>query len=235
MPDQKDYLQNFLGERILANQINLQTYQWPGAQETILLLHGWESNAFRWRNLIEKLQERGFNIIAFDAPGHGYSEGKNLNVVTYAESARHLIEIYNPKYIIGHSMGGLATLHNQFQNPNTSIEKIVTLGAPAELYELMAHYQNLLKFNDKVLKGLDQHIYEHHNFRIKDISTPMFARSITQKGLIIHDEWDKITPFSASERLHKNWKNSRLIKTQGLGHSLHQEDINLQIIDFLKS
>ena len=235
LPDQEEYLQKFLGERILANHINLQTYQWLGAQETILLLHGWESNTFRWRNLIEKLQEKEFNIIAFDAPGHGYSEGKNLNVVTYAESARHLIDIYKPKYIIGHSMGGLATLHNQYQNPNTSIEKIVTLGAPAELYELMAHYQNLLKFNDKVLKGLDQHIYEHYNFRIKDISTPMFGRSITQKGLIIHDEWDAITPFSASERLHKNWKNSRLIKTQGLGHSLHQEELNLQIIDFLKS
>nr|WP_281503792.1 alpha/beta hydrolase [Arenibacter sp. F26102] len=219
----------------MANSTSLQTYQWPGTQETVLLLHGWESNAFRWRNLIEKLQQREFNIIAFDAPGHGYSEGKNLNVVTYAESARHLIDMYQPKYIIGHSMGGLATLHHQYQNPNTSIEKIVTLGAPAELSELMAHYQNLLKFNNKVLKGLDQHLYEHHNFRINDISTPKFAKSITQKGLIIHDEWDSITPFSASERLHKNWKNSRLIKTQGLGHSLQQEDLNLQIVDFLKT
>ncbi|MCM4170348.1 alpha/beta hydrolase [Arenibacter sp. TNZ] len=235
LPDQMEYLQQFLGEKILVNNTRLQTYTCFGAQETVLLLHGWESNAFRWRNLIEKLREREFNIIAFDAPGHGYSEGKNLNVVTYAESARHLIDIYKPKYIIGHSMGGLATLHNQYQNPNTSIEKIVTLGAPAELSELMAHYQNLLKFNNKVLQSLDQHLYEHHNFRIKDISTPMFAQSITQKGLIIHDEWDNITPFSASERLHKNWKNSRLIKTKGLGHSLHQEDLNLQIVDFLKS
>ncbi len=235
LPEQEEYLQKFLGERILANSTSLQTYQWPGTQETVLLLHGWESNAFRWRNLIEKLQQREFNIIAFDAPGHGYSEGKNLNVVTYAESARHLIDMYQPKYIIGHSMGGLATLHHQYQNPNTSIEKIVTLGAPAELSELMSHYQNLLNFNNKVLKGLDQHLYEHHNFRINDISTPKFAKSITQKGLIIHDEWDTITPFSASERLHKNWKNSRLIKTQGLGHSLQQEDLNLQIVDFLKS
>lgn len=235
LPDQKKYLQPFLGERILANNTNLQTYQWQGSQETVLLLHGWESNAFRWRNLIEKLREKDFNIIAFDAPGHGYSEGNNLNVVTYADSARQLIDIYKPKYIIGHSMGGLATLHNQYQNPNTSIEKIVTLGAPAELSELMAHYQNLLKFNKKVLHSLDQHIYEHHRFRIKDISTPMFARSIPQKGLIIHDEWDNITPFSASERLHKNWRNSKLVRTRGLGHSLHQEDINLQIADFLRS
>lgn len=232
-PFQEEYLKMFLGKKITVNNIGLQTYEWPGSQETVLLLHGWESNAFRWRNLIEKLHEREFNIIAFDAPGHGYSEGTSLNVVTYAEYAQHLIELYSPKYIIGHSMGGLATIHNQYQYPNTSIEKIVTLGAPAELSELMEHYQNLLKFNKKVLLGLDKHIYEHFNFRIDDISTPQFAKAIFKPGLIIHDELDPITPFNASARLHENWKNSKLIKTKGLGHSLYQEDLYLQIADFL--
>ncbi|ASO03764.1 alpha/beta fold hydrolase [Arenibacter algicola] len=235
LPVHQEYLQEYLGKKILVNNTGLQTYEWPGTGETVLLMHGWESNAFRWRYLIEKLQEREFNIVAFDAPGHGYSEGNRLNVVTYADSARQLIDLYRPKHIIGHSMGGLATLHNQYQNPNTSIEKIVTLGAPAELSELMAHYQNLVRFNNKVLEALDKHVYEHFNYRVHDISTPKFAKSIAQQGLIIHDEWDTITPFNASERLHQNWKNSSLIKTTGLGHSLHQEDINLQIVDFLLS
>jgi pimeloyl-ACP methyl ester carboxylesterase len=99
----------------------------------------------------------------------------------------------------------------------------------------MDHYQNLLRFNNTVLEGLDQYLYEHYNFRIKDISTPTFARSISKPGLIVHDEQDTITPFSASERLHQNWKNSRLIKTTGLGHSLHQDEVNLQIAEFLNS
>ena len=235
LPVQQEYLQEYLGKRVRVNNIELQTYEWPGTGETVLLMHGWESNAYRWRYLIEKLREREFNIIAFDAPGHGHSEGNRLNVVTYADSARQLINLFRPTHIVGHSMGGLATLHNQHRNPNTSIEKIVTLGAPAELSELMAHYQNLVKFNKKVLEALDRHVYEHFNFRINDISTPKFAKSIAQKGLIIHDERDTITPFNASERLHQSWKNSRLIKTTGLGHSLHQEEINLQIVDFLKS
>lgn len=233
LPIQQEYLQKFLGKKITVNNTGLQTYEWPGEGETVLLVHGWESNVYRWRYLVEKLQERKFHIIAFDAPGHGHSEGNSLNVVTYADSARQLIDLYRPKHIIGHSMGGLATLHNQYQNPNPSIEKIVTLGAPAELSELMAHYQNLVRFNKKVLEALDNHIYEHFKIHIHDISTPKFAKSIEQKGLIIHDEWDTITPFNASERLHKNWKNSRLLKTTGLGHSLHQEEINLQIVDFL--
>ncbi len=235
LPSQEAFLKKHMAQKPIINGLALQTYHWPGPGETVLLLHGWESNTFRWRNLIEKLQEREYNIIAFDAPGHGYSDGTSLNVVTYAEQAQYLIGMYGPKYIIGHSMGGLATIHNQYQYPNSSIEKIVALGAPAELSELMDHYQKLLRFNNKVLKGLDQHILENFNYRITEISTPTFATAISKPGLIIHDEWDTITPFSASARLHEKWKNSQLIKTTGLGHSLQQEDLYLSIVDFLKT
>ncbi|MCM4168559.1 Putative aminoacrylate hydrolase RutD [Arenibacter antarcticus] len=235
LPHQEQFLNNAKDKTVLINGLDLQTYQWEGQNDTVLLMHGWESNAFRWRNLIEKLQEEKFNVIAFDAPGHGYSNGNLLNLATYSDSARQLIQMYQPKHIIGHSMGGLATIHHQYQNPDTSIQKIVALGAPAELTELMEHYQNLLKFNDSVLEGLDKYLYENYNFWIKDISTPKFARSISKPGLIVHDKEDIITPFSASERLHKNWKNSQLIATTGLGHSLHQDEVNRKIAKFLSS
>ncbi|MFT6934887.1 MAG: hypothetical protein ACJAUQ_001278, partial [Maribacter sp.] len=31
------------------------------------------------------------------------------------------------------------------------------------------------------------------------------------------------------------WKGSRLISTEGLGHSMHQDEVNEQIITFLAS
>ena len=129
LPVQQEYLQEYLGKRVRVNNIELQTYEWPGTGETVLLMHGWESNAFRWRYLIEKLREREFNIIAFDAPGHGYSEGNRLNVVTYADSARQLINLFRPTHIVGHSMGGLATLHNQHRNLGSSGRTLRVNGA----------------------------------------------------------------------------------------------------------
>jgi len=235
LPHQEQFLKDALDKMVPINGWGVQTYHWSGTKETVLLLHGWESNVFRWRNLIEKLREEEFNIIAFDAPGHGYSQGNRLNLANYSESAQQLIEMHNPKHIIGHSMGGLTMLYDQHKNPDSSIEKIVALGAPAELSELLEHYQKLLKFDDRVLKGLDNYFYEHYDYRIKDISTPTYAQGITKSGLIFHDELDPITPFSASVRLHENWKNSQFIKTTGLGHSLHQEEVNRKILDFLKS
>ena len=232
---QKEYLDSAKSDIIQVDDLALQTYHWQGNNETILLLHGWESNVFRWRNLIEFLQKENYNIIAFDAPAHGNSSGTILNVPLYTACTNKIIANYNPKYIIGHSIGGMTTLYNQYKNPRNTIEKIVSLGAPSELSEIIEHYQNLLRFNAKVKESLDLYLKQNFNFMIDDFSISKFSQSISPEGLIIHDEYDLIAPFRASEQIHKNWKNSTLVKTQGLGHSLHQEGVNTKIIDFLKS
>ena len=55
------------------------TYRWLGKKETILLAHGWESNSFRWKDLIVKLDTAlDYNVIALDAPAHGRSSGESI-------------------------------------------------------------------------------------------------------------------------------------------------------------
>jgi pimeloyl-ACP methyl ester carboxylesterase len=44
-----------------------QTYTWKGNDTTILLAHGWESNASRWGKMIPFLRKSGSTIIAIDA------------------------------------------------------------------------------------------------------------------------------------------------------------------------
>ncbi len=232
---QKSFLAEAKINFVTIENLKLQTYTWQGSKETILLLHGWESNAYRWKNLIEFLKKEDFSIIAIDAPAHGNSTGKLLNVPLYTSCTEKLIELYQPNYIIGHSMGGMTGMYNQYKNPNNSIEKIVSLGSPSELSEIIDYYQYLLKFNDTVKQSLDSYFKMQFNFNIKDFSISNFAKNITAEGLLIHDEFDAIAPYSAAERIHKNWNNSTLLTTQGLGHSLHQDEVNYQIIDFLKS
>ncbi len=231
---QKEFLDNAKFEKVETNSLTLQTYKWEGNKETVLLLHGWESNVFRWRKLIGFLKEEGFNTIAFDAPAHGNSSGKILHVPIYTKCTKDIIAKYKPKYIIGHSLGGMTTIYNQYKNPNNDIEKIVSLGAPSELSEIMNHYKNLLQLNIKVVKGLEEYFINNFNIKVNEFSTAKFVKNNTTPGLIVHDKFDKIAPFSSSKNIHKNWKNSILIKTEGLGHSLHQDDVNNQIITFLK-
>ena len=235
LPIQKDFLKKAESGVVEFGGMKLQTYHWPGDKPTVLLLHGWESNSFRWRNLITYLIEEGFNVIAFDAPAHGSSTGKILNVPIYAECTDHMVKKFKPKYVVAHSVGGTTAVYQQYQYNTNTVEKLVTIGSPSELSEIMAHYQNMLKFNDRVLSALNQYFIKHFGFGINDFSTSRFASDLKLKGLLIHDKLDQVAPVTASERVHANWKNSQLILTEGLGHSLHQKEINLRIIDFLKS
>ena len=235
LPVQKEFLEEAEHDVTEYGNMVLQTYRWPGNRETVLLLHGWESNTFRWRNLIGMLRNEGFDIVAFDAPAHGKSTGKILNVPLYAECADQIIKKFKPRYVVAHSVGGTTAVYQQYQYNTNSVEKLVTIGSPSELEEIMSHYQHMLRFNNRVLGALDRYFQFHFGFGIKDFSTSRFASNLRIKGLLVHDELDRVAPVSASERVHSNWENSRLLKTRGMGHSMHQKEVNLQIIDFLNS
>jgi len=235
LSSQKSFLGNAKDDILETEGIAIQTYRWQGSGPTLLLLHGWESNTFRWRNFIPKLEAENYNIIAMDAPAHGNSTGAVMNVPLYAVCVQRVIETYAPQHIIGHSIGGMTMIYNQYQNPNNPIEKMVSLAAPSELSDFMQHFKSMLGLKQRLMHGLEKHFIERFGFKFSDFSTPKFVRSITQKGLLIHDELDAIAPIWCSEHVHSNWTNSLFIKTKGLGHSLHQDKVQNQVIDFLKS
>jgi pimeloyl-ACP methyl ester carboxylesterase len=234
-PQQKSFLIDAKDDLIETNGITIQTYRWKGERATILLMHGWESNSFRWRDFISQLQAEDYNIIAMDAPAHGYSSGKILNVPIYAECAKSVIDIYKPKYIIGHSIGGMTMVYNQHKYPNSSIEKLVSLAAPSELFDFVKQFKTILGLKPKMINAMEEYFTAKFGFKFKEFSTSKFVKSINKKGLLIHDERDSIAPIWTSEQVHENWKNSEFIKTKGLGHSLHQDKVRNQVIEFLKS
>jgi len=235
LPHQEEYLNACKDDLIEIEGHRIQTYEWSGKKDTVLLVHGWESNTFRWRNLIARLQEDDYHIVAFDAPAHGNSSGKMLYVPLYEKVLEFLVQHYRPNYLIGHSVGGMTVLYNQYRNPKSAIEKVITIGSPSEFHELMSQYQKLLGYNNQVMNALDDYILNRFGFHIREFSTTEYAKSIQKKGLLLHDRFDKIAPYHASANVHANWKGSKLISTEGLGHSMHQPQVNEHILDFLKS
>jgi pimeloyl-ACP methyl ester carboxylesterase len=235
LPKQYDYLEVAKNEVLEIGEHLVQTYRWPGNKETVLLVHGWESNSFRWRNLIGKLQEADYTIIAFDAPGHGHSSGKQLHLPLYADCIQKVIDVHDPAYLIAHSFGGMAILYNEFLQKNAGVHKMVTIASPSEFHEIFTHYQNLLGFNNRVLQALEDLVLNRFGAGVRDFSSSIFVKNNTKKGLLIHDELDQLAPFHASEKVYAAWQRSQFIRTKGLGHSLHQDAINKQIISFLES
>ena len=212
----------------------IMTYRWLGTKSTILLVHGWESNSYRWKNMIYELKKRGHNIIALDAPGHGNSGSRFFNAILYAEFINVVATRFEPEIIIGHSVGGMSTAYFQNKYQLDSVKKIVLLGAPSEFTDVLKRYTDMLGYNHRVKKQLNLSIVDRFGDKPENFSTAKYLESIDSKGLIIHDELDAIIPYSDALLIKNSFKNSKLITTKGLGHSLHDESVSKYIYEFIE-
>jgi esterase/lipase len=211
----------------------IQTYIWRGNEKIIFLLHGWESNTARWKKLIPHLLETGHTIIAIDAPAHGLSEGKEFNVIRYASSINIVAKKYSPNYIIGHSIGGKASLYYQATYNNPTVEKMVLLGAPSDFAIIFKNYVGLLRLSSRMEQLIHQHFWDRFQIKVTEFSAQYYAQSITAKGLLLHDLDDKVVLHDESQKINHYWKASVLETTQGLGHSLQNKIVYKKIVDFL--
>lgn len=226
-------LQSVEQETLTYDGENFQVYTWPGNAEIILLLHGWESNASRWKKLLQYLKPLGKTIIAIDAPAHGQSTGKEFNAPRYAEFIHVLLQKYQPKTLIGHSIGGAAIAFYLNKYPNDHIDKIVLLGAPSSFKKISDNFINLLSLNKKVQNRLEQYYHEKFNIHINDFAGHLFAQNFTQKAIIAHDADDAVIKVEEGRQYAAAWKNAIYIETQGLGHSMHDKALYQQIAEFV--
>ncbi|NNT71757.1 alpha/beta hydrolase [Flavobacterium sp. IMCC34852] len=236
-------LQSAQQETLHYDGEDFQTYIWQGSEDSsqrrtgqsqiILLLHGWESNASRWKKLLNQLKPTGKTIIAIDAPGHGLSSGKEFNAPRYAEFIHILAQKYNPKTLIGHSIGGAAITYYLHKYPNDHIEKIVLLGTPSSFKKISDNFVNILSLNNKMKNLLEKHYQEKFDIHINDFAGHLFAKNFAQKAIIAHDINDKVILVEEGRMYASSWKNSTYIETQGLGHSMHDKDLYQKIVHFI--
>lgn len=213
--------------------LHFQTYTWKGNDTVILLVHGWESNASRWKKIIPYLQKSGSTIIAVDAPAHGLSSGKEFNIPQYAAYIDILAQKFKPSYLIGHSIGGKTCLYYQSIYQNDLIKKMVILGAPSDFNIILNNYINMLSLNSTISKGLEDHYLNYFKLQLKNFSGKVFASKIKTAGLVAHDRDDKVVLFAEGKKIADHWENALFIETSGLGHSLHSDDLYEQVYQFL--
>lgn len=211
----------------------IQTYIWKGNETVLFLIHGWESNSARWKKALPYILKSGYTIVAIDAPAHGLSSGKDFNAHKYTEFIHHVAKMYNPKILIGHSIGGKACLHYQTIHKNKSVEKIVVLGAPSDFKVIFENYVSLLGLNSKVNSELINFYKENYNLSNQEIEGPLFSDNSNLKGLIAHDIEDKVVAFAEAKKNAKAWKEAVFIETKGLGHSMNDEELFEKISEFI--
>ena len=226
-------LQNAKLETVQFEEHSIQTYIWEGNENRILLVHGWESNASRWKKLLQHLKKTGSTIIAIDAPAHGLSNGVEFNVPKYAEFIHFISKKYNPKTLISHSIGGAASIYSLHKYQNSTVEKLVLLGAPSEMKIIVNNYVTMLSLNKKVTAFLENQSMVKFNMKIDDFSTHLFSENLMLKTFIAHDTLDEVVLINESRKIAKSLKNAVFIETEGLGHSMHDADLYEKIRQFV--
>lgn len=233
-PHHKQFLDTSEKFSFYHHNIYIQGYKWGNGRKKLLFLHGWQSHSFRWKNYVEALSPEEFTIYAIDAPGHGSSGGRLLNVPLYGEVIKQLVNSLG--YIdvaICHSMGSFSTLYALHTEPGLPVGKVVIMACPGKGRDFVNSFKYALKLSDRSLNLLLNYFIEKFEKPIDFFSTPDFAATLAIPGLIIHDEDDHETSYKYAVQIHKSWVNSKLVTTTGLNHNLKSPLVVQEVCDFI--
>ncbi len=214
-------------------------YRWNrGAAKKALILHGFSSAACKFHQYVQPLINKGYEVVAFDAPAHGSSEGKTINALVYSNLVIQLSAQYGPfNGFISHSFGGLALCLALENAPPPAGSRVVLIAPATETSTAIDSAFKLFHLCDpRVRTAFESIITKLSGKPVSWFSVNRSIQQIEAEFLWVHDEDDTITPFAdALVTRNKNLPNVQFVITQGLGHQqiYKDETIKNKVIDFL--
>ena len=103
----------------------------------------------------------------------------------------------------------------------------------SELNQIFDKFLDFVKVSRKVRRGFYSKLEQRFGHPIEYFSIKKLIKSLTIKGLIIHDKTDDICAFADSEYIHANWQGSELVATEGYGHTLRHETVLTKVAEYL--
>lgn len=223
-------------ERSRLGGHQVAVYRWGSTGPIALLMHGWNGSTADMGAFVAPLQAAGYQVVGFDAPGHGASAGTSSSIFEVAAVAVALQErVGAVSGIVAHSFGGMCATY-ALRN-GLSAERVVCIGAPADLGFLLDNFANLVampkpvmhRFRDRLEQRFGPDLWER-------LSSSVNARDLGIPALIIHDHEDRVVPLQQGRRLADAWPGAQLHATRGLGHSRVLRDAGTVAlaVDFLR-
>jgi alpha-beta hydrolase superfamily lysophospholipase len=97
---------------IRFEELRLPCWSWGQGQARLLLVHGWGARACQLSNFVAPLVAAGFEVVAFDAPGHGIASGCRTSLAEQTRALRMVArETGRPDAIVAFGTGSLVALH----------------------------------------------------------------------------------------------------------------------------
>ncbi len=217
---------------------HINGYMWGQGAKQILLAHGWQSHAMDFKYLIPALVEQGYQVIGFDMPAHGDSEGKIAHPPAFSDVWSGLLQkLGTPYAIIGHSMGANAMTHvlsSRWEGP--AVERFVALAPPTDPPSFFYYFCQKLKLSDARAKELIAMTQEITGFAPQEfVMFDRFAELKAEKVMVAYDKDDQTVPRREMLKLKTAWQGAEFIETEGLKHNglLKDQALHTRILHFL--
>ena len=122
-------------------QIALHYYRRPRSRATVFLMHGYLDHSGLYTRLIAHCLDEGLDVVIYDLPGHGLSNGEFTAIRSFRDYQRVLTDVLeyfedvaiSPWFAVGQSTGGAVLIDFLLSNRQTrdaSVFRGVTLLAP---------------------------------------------------------------------------------------------------------
>ena len=219
----------------------IRGFHWTPLQpvgKKVLICHGFDSCCYKFEAYVEPLLRAGFDVFAFDAPGHGISDGTTINSLLYRDLIIEINTLYGSfDSIIAHSLGGLATslVAEKLQLTQT---KLVLIAPAVEAVTATEHFFSLIPLQEKIRTVFYKHIESLGGQPITWYSVSRAVQTFATPILWFHDKKDLICPYTDTLPVqHLGLQNITFITTSGLGHSqiYRNAQVQKQVVDFISA
>ena len=206
-------------EEIEVEGSRVNVYLWGEEGSIVMLFHGWQSNAGSLGAFVNPLLEKGFRVLAFDAPAHGKSGGKRANLIYFKKTAEKLLDQYGlPEIVIGHSLGANTIIVSAYEQ-QIAFNKVILISPLNRLMSVFEEMRALLWIPNSLFRRFVDSFGEWAGYPFWDFYFHDFAKkSPLKEVLILHDINDRVTSFSHAKEMKEKWQVPTLKGIEGSGH-----------------
>ncbi len=177
--------------------ITIRGHRWNHPQlHKALIIHGFESTSKNFDRYISPLIRKGYEVLAFDAPAHGSSDGKQITLPLYVRTLQEIYRQYGPiQHFMAHSLGGLALVHFIETIPHDANTRVALIAPATETTSAIDSFFRFLDLRTEIRKDFDQLIFDRSGSWPAHFSVRRAMQQVQAQVLWFHDEQDELTPF----------------------------------------
>lgn len=191
-------------------------WRW-GKGPKVILMHGWSGRGAQMRAFVDPLVAAGFEVIAFDAPGHGQSGRGRSSLKKFAHAIQGIVAHEGKVHaVIGHSLGGAAAI--LAVSRGAAVEKLVLVGMPSDLTRVFDSFCNALGLSASARTKFYQECERVVGISAKEASPLFLGPRLGHPALILHDPLDEQVSVHHARELRRIWPETHLELIPGVGH-----------------